>query len=944
MVVQMEKTPNSASKERALQLYNKNIELEKKRQKSLQAKIPSDPNAWYQIRENYEAIILEDHAFSEQHNIEFSLWQLHYKRIEEFRGHFSAAQASVRSSATNSGRAPQVQDRITKIRVQFKAFLSEATGFYHDLILKIRAKYGLPLGHFTEDSDSDTVMGTDTAKSSDVKKALVSCHRSLIYLGDLARYKGVYGEGESRVREFSAASSYYLQAASLWPSNGNPHHQLAILSTYSSDELVAVYRYFRSLAAEIPFPTAKDNLVIAFEKNRQNYNQLIETTKTNGDREFSVKEKYKEFCTQFVRLHGILFTRTSMETFAAVLSSVSRVFHELLSSGAEEELNFGRDGMENGLAILRLVAILIFTVYNVSKKNEGHSYAEILQHNLLCDNARTVTFELMSLIVERSVQLHDPSSSFLLPSILVFLEWLACYPEFAACTTNEKKPTAARSSFWKHFIALLNKLLSSHLVAADDDGDETCFTNMTRYDEGETESRLALSEDFELRGFLPILPAHSILDFSRKQLISVGGSSKEKRTRVKRIIAAGRALVSVATVDHKSVSYDSKVKQFVIGVQLQVSDNSMPSSNMGLTESPSTEQVVTMSSVNSTTMKENIQQLGEGDDDDEEIVFKPALVEKQMDVTGPTWIFNEELKQGRSTPPVSSVHYQQATSERIPPSGNVAAQSYPVRDLRDSRWLVEQQASLADGINRLKFMENGHVSNSELKGSLGILGAGSHLPPQPSASFMDTAIYSDYRRAPEVINSSKMDYSAFPEVSTDNMSVKPPSFSSAAFRSQVGRPVRHLGPPPGFSPVPPKHVSMPMSGVPGSNGSLVVDDYSWLDGYHMPPSASNIGPNHASNNVLHANSQFLTNMNSSNGNTGLPFPGMQASAAHSLLSQSSTKDNPPGLVSIVCEITLVVFCDVDGPEIEYDEILSCIILPSAQPQLCTVLTVFWCTR
>jgi len=203
--------------------------LEKKRQKAQQARIPSDPNAWYQIRENYEAIILEDHAFSEQHNIEFALWQLHYKRIEEFRAHFSAAQAAGRLSSANSGRVPPQPDRITKIRVQFKAFLSEATGFYHDLILKIRAKYGLPLGHFSDDSDNQAIMGTDTAKSSDIKKGLVSCHRCLIYLGDLARYKGLYGEGESRSREYSAASSYYLQAASLWPSNGNPHHQVSCL-------------------------------------------------------------------------------------------------------------------------------------------------------------------------------------------------------------------------------------------------------------------------------------------------------------------------------------------------------------------------------------------------------------------------------------------------------------------------------------------------------------------------------------------------------------------------------------------------------------------------------------------------------------------------------------------------------------------------------------------
>jgi protein SMG7 len=42
--------------------------------------------------------------------------------------------------------------------------------------------------------------------------------------------------------------------------------QLAVLATYVSDELLAVYRYFRSLAVETPFLTARDNLILLFEK------------------------------------------------------------------------------------------------------------------------------------------------------------------------------------------------------------------------------------------------------------------------------------------------------------------------------------------------------------------------------------------------------------------------------------------------------------------------------------------------------------------------------------------------------------------------------------------------------------------------------------------------------------------------------------------------------
>lgn len=279
MTIPMDNNSDNSSRERVQKLFNKNVELENRRRKAAQARIPSDPNAWQQMRENYEAIVLEDHAFSEQHEIEYALWQLHYRRIEELRAHFNAAAASVSagSNTSQNGKGPTRggPDRLTKIRTQFKTFLSEATGFYHDLMLKIRAKYGLPLGYFSDDSENQVPLSKDGNKSAEVKKGLISCHRCLIYLGDLARYKGLYGEGDSKSRDFAAASSYYMQAASLWPSSGNPHHQLAILASYSGDELVAIYRYFRSLAVDSPFTTARDNLIIAFEKVTFSKDQFV---------------------------------------------------------------------------------------------------------------------------------------------------------------------------------------------------------------------------------------------------------------------------------------------------------------------------------------------------------------------------------------------------------------------------------------------------------------------------------------------------------------------------------------------------------------------------------------------------------------------------------------------------------------------------------------------
>ena len=124
---------------------------------------------------------------------------------------------------------------------------------------------------------------------------------------------------------------------------------------------------------------------------------------------------------------------------------------------------------------------------------------------------------------------------------MVFLEWLACHPDFATGIEVEEHQAAARLFFWENCISFLNKLLSSGTMPIDVDGEDACFSNMSSYDESETSNRLALWEDFELRGFLPLAPAQLILDFSRKQSVTSDVGVKEKKACLQRKI--GRAHV-----------------------------------------------------------------------------------------------------------------------------------------------------------------------------------------------------------------------------------------------------------------------------------------------------------------------------------------------------------------------------------------------------------------
>ncbi|CAN0905460.1 Nonsense-mediated mRNA decay factor SMG7 [Linum grandiflorum] len=949
MIVQMDKMSAPSSRERAQRLYEKNIELENKRRRSAQARVPSDPNAWQQMRENYESIILEDHGFSEQHNIEYALWQLHYRRIEELRAHLSGA---LNSAASNSSQAPARPDRIQKIRSQFKTFLSEATGFYHDLILKIRAKYGLPLGFFTDGSDDRVVMEKDEKKSADIKKGLISCHRCLIYLGDLVRYKGLYGEGDSKTREYAAASSYYLQAASLWPSSGNPHHQLAILASYSGDELVAVYRYFRSLAVDNPFMTARDNLIVAFEKNRQSYSHLVGDVKAspvkesgvrgNGrgrgkaepkgatkspnlgadgtkEKTIDIKEIRKSFCTRFVRLNGILFTRTSLEMFTELLASVSCTFSELLSTGPNETLNFGSDAVENGHFIVHLISILVFTVHNVKKEAEGQTYAEIVQRAVVLQHAFTAAFELMGHLLARCEQLNDPSSSYLLPGILVFVEWLACCPDVAAVSDADEKQVAVRANFWRCCIAFMNKILTFSSMSLDDNEDDTCFNNMSRYEEGETENRLALWEDFELRGFLPLIPAQMILDFSRKHSFGTEGR-KERMARFKRILAAGKALANIVKVDQKSVSFDSKMKKFVIGA-VHVSSGELFNSDLELSKASDMvhelkpEEAATFGVLNT-----DPQTYVEEDEDDEVIVFKPLVAEKQDDGLHLKHSPCESMRlnypssadlqfYGGSVSGPLDDHLLPAAFNGLPkksPSpGIVGTQNPPEIHPPSSKWLMEEAALVANNLKSVRFVENGHATDHGMKTDFGVaqLAPSSVTSQQPSVNISGTGMFYNQMKVPDAIIPSKVDAVASPGIFGESLGIQAAAAAPSNFRrSPVSRPVRHLGPPPGFTSVPQKQVAEPISGSDMINENPLADDYSWLDGYQLPSSTKASMFSGPTNISSHPTIQYASNNNgftgvyasNNNGFTGvgsIPFPGKQLSTSQVQLEKERGWEN-----------------------------------------------------
>lgn len=242
------------------------VNAEKQLWKVIQAKglLHIDAQEFYRkSRCSYEEIMLNDHELVEIQDIEHSLWKLHYKNIDEFRNRIRRNFLSKeRSKLTAVQDVTTMHHEYENYLQGFKSFLSEATEFYHRLIRKIRKSYGISeeLWFFNEDGLSSPI---DPIK---MNKCQFSCHRCLVCLGDLARYRELYGNPNDEYHSWSVAATHYLNASRIWPYSGNPHNQLAVLAIYVGDELLALYHCIRSLAVKEPFPDAWDNLTLLFEK------------------------------------------------------------------------------------------------------------------------------------------------------------------------------------------------------------------------------------------------------------------------------------------------------------------------------------------------------------------------------------------------------------------------------------------------------------------------------------------------------------------------------------------------------------------------------------------------------------------------------------------------------------------------------------------------------
>lgn len=227
---------------------------------------------------------------------EASLWQAHTEGNKYFR----RALSGMRKHADEQ---PVAVRQLIKFYLQF---LKESQRFYRDYIYKLSTTFGgIPeLEAVAQQVKADGEGESSRSMTSpDLrKKILDSCHQTLIYLGDLSRYRA--SEKLDKNPDFGPAIGYYGLACTLRTASGMGHHQQAVIALAQGQHLRAIYHLYRAMMVDEPHPNAANNLRLEFEKTNAAWDrgELIQKGRPNDP-----ENSKRTLVGWFVRLHSMCY-------------------------------------------------------------------------------------------------------------------------------------------------------------------------------------------------------------------------------------------------------------------------------------------------------------------------------------------------------------------------------------------------------------------------------------------------------------------------------------------------------------------------------------------------------------------------------------------------------------------------------------------------------------
>ncbi|XP_051128281.1 nonsense-mediated mRNA decay factor SMG7-like [Andrographis paniculata] len=485
------------------------------------------------IRTEYEQILLNTNSeMSQQQEVEYHLWKLHYQLIDEFRKRIGG---SHRSSGVHSDNNGSLQSNIDKTLEGFRLFLSESTEFYRRLVVELRTSCRLDAEIFL--TDKDPMSNSNSAESQACQH---TCHRLLICLGDLSRY--FESVKKSEACDWSVASKYYLEATRTWPDSGNPHNQLALLATYVGDSFLALYHCSRSLAVKEPFLDAWRNVMLLFEENRSATLPALSSQApfdflNPSKRSYSLDDASEKFelWLVIVRTISFFFVESSLEEFPSTLASVVNRLEAVLSVDdaklraileSYQNMDSSRRGPHRAI---QLVSVFIFVAHSLTTSSEREESREKVgnKRSELTQLAFAAMFICLGRVTDRCLRgnVNHSDGCPLLPAVLVFVEWLVGAVDVVEAYGTDSKVKTASGYFFSALADLLDR------IGRDGRGYRMDYA--------------ALWEDHELRGFDPLIRVHETMDFAT-HLECMNDYGSRNECRVRRLLCAATRIVEAA--------------------------------------------------------------------------------------------------------------------------------------------------------------------------------------------------------------------------------------------------------------------------------------------------------------------------------------------------------------------------------------------------------------
>lgn len=407
-----------------------------------------------------EKIIFSDFQYATNRGIETQLWAAHTKISNNYRKQLSHLR--------RNGKNRVVELR--KLAKHYLEFIKSSQRFYRQYILHLDARFeGIPeLRQVTQtwkhDARSEPSQQPLSAKLK--HQILLSCHQTLIQLGDLSRYRETeLGEKE---RNWGPAIGYYGLATEIYPDSGVSHNQQAVIAREDGNHFRTTYHLYRSLSTQERYPLAKQNLELEFKKivSAWEKGELINNRSARDGNSAG-----RALVAWFVRLHSKCYKG---EDFA----EHDELENEVLSQLAIELKERSLDGMLYKIILINLAAEYFATI----QMQEPEPPQDILRSYFYFLRLNVKTFFTLLQILqpelerltegddvtarngERPQQLSDKITAVarrILPGLRLYSTWFTRYWHVLNANVADTLTEVEVQELWKAYAESLTLLASA---------------------------------------------------------------------------------------------------------------------------------------------------------------------------------------------------------------------------------------------------------------------------------------------------------------------------------------------------------------------------------------------------------------------------------------------------------------------------------------------------